>query len=66
MSTVEKEPNGSEGLQCQRCGRDRPDRRKRFRIVLEDHSPSSTAYETFLLCVECWEKAQQQLRRCLA
>lgn len=51
---------------CQRCGRDRPDRSERYRIVAEDRSAASAAYETYLLCGECWQKAQQHLRRCLA
>lgn len=51
---------------CDRCGRDRPRDSGRFTVTVSDFSESTAAYERAFLCVECWRKFRDHLRRSVA
>lgn len=51
---------------CERCGRDRPTDPRRFEVTLSDYADEGGDYDKALLCGECWQHIQDEIRGCFA
>ena len=57
---------GTQGRECDRCGRDRPANDERLRMTVSDVTDGSISQEQALLCAGCWFTAREEFRRWLA